>query len=293
MKISCIGEVLMDHFPSGKIAGGAPMNVAVWLRKLGVDSYLISKVGVDDDGSYLKKFLLLNQLSTAYIDTDDDLPTGFVKVLLREGSATYHIHHPVAWDRISISEDKIALVERSDALVFGSLASRDHRSQTAIVELMKYAKYKVFDINLRPPHYSNELLDQYIRASDLVKFNDEEIYEMGAYYGISKNKSLDYHITAISEETNTPSICVTKGSHGAVLMHKEEMFHFAGYRIQVKDTVGAGDSFLAGMLSQLLANDKDPAFALRYGCAIGAFVASQNGANPDFNPVYFKEKFHL
>ena len=293
MKVTCFGEILMDHFPTGKVAGGAPMNVAVWLQKLGLQSYVISKVGKDEDGDYLLEFLKQNGLSTSFIHTDDVLPSGYVEVYLKDGSATYNIHYPVAWDRITLSQEKIELVKESAALVYGSLASRDEVSRSSLIALMNHADFKVFDVNLRPPHYSMEILDQYIMSSNLIKFNDEEIYEIGEHYSISKNKSMEYHIEAMADITQTESICVTKGKHGAVLFYQNTMYHFAGFHVVVKDTVGAGDSFLGGMLSQLLMPDSDPEFALRYGCAIGAYVASQKGANPEFNESFFKEKFRL
>lgn len=114
--------------------------------------------------------------------------------------------------------------------------------------------------------------------SDFINFNADELYEISAFLN-SPYHSLKQNIVFIAEKTNTKQICVTKGSHGAVLYHNEKMYNNSGYKINVVDTVGAGDSFLAGLLSKLL-TDANPQEAIDFACALGAIVAKNEGANP-------------
>ncbi len=277
--IICFGEVLFDVFPTHKKIGGAPLNVALRLASLGINAQIISRVGNDEIGKELLAFIKKNGVDTDTIQIDENLSTGQVIVQLNEkGSASYTINYPVAWDKIiCIPEDEI-MVKKADALVFGSLVCRDSVSQESLLEIINYAKYAVFDVNLRAPFYTKEILISLMMQSDFIKFNDEELYEISAFMN-SPYHSLEQNILFIAEQTNTKHICVTKGSHGAVLYYNEKMYYNSGYKIDVVDTVGSGDSFLAGLLSELLTNS-DPQKAIDFACALGAIVAKNEGANP-------------
>ena len=158
------------------------------------------------------------------------------------------------------------------------LAARDESSRNTLINLLELAKYKIFDLNLRPPYYTKELLIKLMDAADFIKFNDDELYEVSGYLD-SKYRSTEQNIRFISEKTNTKHICVTKGHHGAVLLHDDTFYYNSGYLIKVIDTVGAGDSFLGALISQLL-NKVNPQEAIDFACAVGAMVAQSEGANP-------------
>ncbi len=277
--VVCFGEVLFDVFPTHRKIGGAPLNVAVRLASLGFNSNIISRVGNDNIGSELIAFVKENKVSTKSIQIDTTLKTGQVIVELNDkGSASYTIDYPVAWDKIVCTAEDEILVKKADALIFGSLSCRDQFTQTTLFELLNYAKYAVFDVNLRAPFYSKELLIRLMKQSDFIKFNDDELYEISDYLKSPFN-SLEQNIIFIKEQTNAQHICVTKGSHGAVLYYNNKFYYNSGYKIKVADTVGAGDSFLAGLLSKLLIKE-DPQKAIDFACALGALVAQKEGANP-------------
>ena len=280
LKVICFGEVLLDIFPDGKRIGGAPLNVASRLSASGIDSTIISRIGNDQNGRENLSFLQDRKVNTNYIQIDSSYPTGTVIVTLNKaGSATYEIEAPAAWESIEVNEDTIEAVKNSDAFIFGSLACRDEKSRSTLVGLLKYAQFKIFDVNLRPPYYSESVVKSLMMEADFVKFNDEELYEIAALLDSPYN-SLEQNLNFISDKTFTKTICVTKGPHGAVLLHEGVLFNNSGYQIKVRDTVGAGDSFLASLLSLLL-QQKDPQQAINYACAVGALVASKEGANPD------------
>ena len=277
--VICFGEVLFDVFPTHKKIGGAPLNVALRLASLGVDAQIISRIGNDEIGEELVRFVAQNGVPTATIQIDSTLKTGEVIVKLDEkGSASYTINYPVAWDEIQLTPEIENTVINADALVFGSLVCRNSVSFQTLLALLKVAKYKIFDVNLRAPFYTKDILIALMQQADFIKFNDDELYEISEFMD-SPYHSLEQNMLFIAEKTNTKSICVTKGNHGAALYYGGKMYYNSGYKINVVDTVGAGDSFLAGLLSKLLDNE-DPQKAIDFACALGALVASNEGANP-------------
>lgn len=278
-RITCFGEVLWDVFPTHEKIGGAPLNVALRLNSFNHEVYMITAIGKDKRGDALINYITESGLSKAHIQINETLETGAVHVSLNDkGSASYTIEFPRAWDAIQLNDDLKVLVSSSDAFVFGSLVARDNTSKKTLFELIEASQYAIFDLNLRPPHYTKELLIYLMNKADFIKFNDEELYEVSAYLG-SKYLSMEQNIRFISEVTNTKHICVTKGNHGAVLWYHNAFYYNSGYLIKVKDTVGAGDSFLASLISQLL-NKVNPQDAINFACAVGAMVAQSEGANP-------------
>ena len=281
MKATCFGEVLWDVFPSHKKIGGAPLNVAVRLTTTRIDTALISKVGDDTLGEEIVSYLKSNGLSTDTIQKDIEHPTGEVKVHLdSEGVASYTINEPVAWDFVELTENARQKVKEADVFIYGSLASRNSVSRNTLFQLLELAKFKVLDINLRPPFYDKELLLQLMTEADFIKCNDEELEEIKAYLKIHASEEREI-IKEVAKLTNTQQICVTRGGKGAVLYFKKAFYSNKGYKVKVIDTVGAGDSFLATLLTNLV-KEKKPQKALDKACAMGAMVAGSEGANPVF-----------
>ncbi|GAA4961455.1 carbohydrate kinase [Algibacter aquimarinus] len=280
--IVCFGEVLWDVFPHDKKIGGAPLNVAVRSKLFGNEVSIISAVGNDKLGISILDYLKENKVNTDCVQLLDKYKTGEVKVTLNsKGSASYSIEYPSAWDKISITELSKNKVKKADALVFGSLITRDNVSKETLFELVKLAKYKVFDLNLRPPHFKKDILIHLMEQSDFIKLNDEELYQVSNFLG-SKFNSLEQNLKFIAKKTNTKHLCVTKGSFGAVLLYNEKLYYNSGYKIKVDDTVGAGDSFLGSLISQLLSKE-NPQKAINLACAVGALVAQNKGANPELS----------
>lgn len=279
LKGVCFGEILFDVFLEHKKIGGAPLNVASRIKSLGGDIYIISAVGSNSNGRELIEYIKNLGINIKTIEIKNDYPTGLVNVILNEkGNASYDIHYPSAWDKIEPSVANTSIVEEADFLVYGSLASRDAVSRNTLKQLLEVAKYKIFDVNLRVPHYTQKTLTDLLNAANFIKFNDDELFEIAGYLK-STHKSLEQNIKFIAKETNTEAVCVTLGSHGAVLFWENKFYYNCGFKVKVIDTVGSGDSFLASLIVKLL-DEKDPQFALNYACAVGAIVAQYEGANP-------------
>lgn len=279
--IVCFGEVLWDLLPSGKIAGGAPMNVAYHASQLGIEAKMISKVGNDDLGNQLIEFLNLKGVDTSWVDLDNSFPTGTVKVTLdTKGSPSYEIIAPVAWDYIHVNEKNKKAVQNADAFIFGSLAVRNETSRNTLLELLQLAKLKIFDVNLRSPFYTKDLLIELLHQADIVKMNDEELAIIGDWLGINDIES--NAAMQIKNHFNFYQLIVTRGADGAWLFHEDKMIATQAIKIKVQDTIGSGDSFLAGYISKYLQGEI-PENCLKFACAIGAFVATKSGGTPEFS----------
>ena len=288
LKAVCFGEVLWDVFPTHKKIGGAPLNVALRLNSFGIQTTMISRVGLDENGSDIKQFIQEHQSDTQFIQEGDDYKTGVVNVMINEkGNASYGIMYPSAWDKIQLTDEMKELVSKADAFVFGSLICRDEVSRATLFSLLDVAKYKVLDANLRAPYYTTEVLVELMSKADFIKLNDEELREISRELDSPYN-SFEQNIKFIARKINAKHICVTKGEFGAVLYYDEKFYYNSGYFIKVVDTVGAGDSFLASLTMKLL-KGKSPQKALNYACAVGALVAGQEGANPKISDVEIRK----
>ncbi|WP_035672543.1 carbohydrate kinase [Flavobacterium sp. 83] len=279
LKGVCFGEILFDVFLEHKKIGGAPLNVASRLSSLGGEVSVISGVGNDLHGKELIEYLNVSGINTDAVQVKDNYPTGLVNVILNEkGNASYDINYPSAWDKIETSNENISIVKNADFFVYGSLSSRDSVSRNTLDQLLAVAKYKIFDVNLRVPHYTKKNVLDLLQESDFIKFNDDELNEICEDLNSNK-KSLEQNIKFIAKETNTDTVCVTLGSHGAVLYCNDTFYHNCGFKVNVVDTVGSGDSFLASLIIMLL-NGEDPQYAINFASAVGAIVAQNEGANP-------------
>ena len=258
--------------------GAAPFNIAASIHDLGGNVQLISRVGKDSLGNEIIENIKAKGLSIKFIQSDNFHSTGRVLVALdKNGIAKYEIAQDTAWDFIEPTPTIINAVSEANTFIFGSLVSRSASKET-LDKLLNLSMFSVFDLNLRPPFYTLETLTQLMIKTNMLKFNDDELYEIANALG-SPYHSLDQHIVYLVAKTNTPIICVTKGMHGAVLYHHGDWFYNSGYRVEVKDTVGAGDSFLAILVLGLL-QDNSLQSTLNDACGMGALVSSSKGANP-------------
>ncbi|WP_405211121.1 carbohydrate kinase [Dokdonia sp. Asnod2-E02] len=295
LKIASYGEILWDVFPDEKRLGGAPLNVALRLHSFGVDVSMISSLGNDALGKEALALIKEKGLDTALIQRNDKA-TGQVKVTLDKArSASYEIAQDTAWDAIAWNEKNAEAVTAADALIIGSLAFRESgnildaldedstMAETAVnleaIEVLaERSKFTVFDLNLRAPHYDLEIVAGLMEAADMIKLNDEELELIVMAMGI-EGDTLEDELKMLSAMTETPTVCVTLGSEGAMLYHKGGIHTQVGFPAKVVDTVGAGDSFLATLVFGLLSGETAED-ALEVACAVGSLVAGKPGANP-------------
>ena len=169
--ILCFGEILWDTFGSEKVAGGAPMNVARHLARQHTPVSFASRVGADESGGALVTFLKESGLFSDLIQTDDNLPTCEVTVKLDEtGQATYTIPEPVSWDNIQLSNELNAAAINASAIIYGTLACREETTKNTLLKLLdESTALKIFDVNLRPPHYTMGTINTFISGAGRSK----------------------------------------------------------------------------------------------------------------------------
>ena len=287
MAIACFGEMLWDVLPTGKQPGGAPLNGAVHLRNFGLEAQLISRVGHDDLGAELLAFVESKDLSTKYVQRGETHLTGVVKAnVSNTNEVTYKIVQPVAWDYIQYEPALSDLVQGAEAFVFGSLAARSPVSRETLYRLLQQAPLKVFDVNLRPPHYSRDVVQYLLRHADIVKLNHHELAEIMGWFGASpaEETALEW----LAHRFQLQAVCVTKGADGAALWTGGQRYRSPGRAVAVQDTIGSGDAFLAALLRGLLAG-QPPADNLAFACAAGSLVATFQGATPAISESMVRE----
>jgi fructokinase len=280
IELLTIGEVLWDLFPQGKQLGGAPFNVAYHARQLGVRAGAISRVGADALGSEIVARARAHGLPEDLIQVDPVRPTGTVAVSLdAAGSPTFTITQGVAWDAIEVPRGIDTILGAARAVAFGTLAQRDGPSRDAIRTILERtpAPYKLYDINLRPPFWSEDIIRYSLQAATMVKLNDGELMVVRDLFALPPDD--DDACRALGERFGLALVCVTKGAQGCAICEGGVVSHVPGRPVKVADTVGAGDAFSAGLLARLL--EGAPAGeAARFANALGALVASRPGATP-------------
>jgi len=279
-KVVCFGEVLWDILPSGPVPGGAPMNVTYHLHKQQKNPALITRIGLDDKGKELLNIFSNYGVCTDYFQVDYDHETGKVFAEPNEhNEVVYDIVMPVAWDFIQWEDGFEDLISNAEYFVFGSLSARNAVSKNTLLKGLEIAKNKVLDINLRAPHFNRRIVEELLSKADFLKINLAELELITGWF--SKYKNIEDRVKSINDKFNISNIVVTMGGDGAILFLNGKVYRHSGYKVQVTDTVGSGDAFLAGLLTKLL-DKASPEDALAFASGIGAFIATQRGACPQY-----------
>lgn len=279
-KVIGIGELLFDVFPAGKKLGGAPVNFAYHVQQLGLDSLAVSAIGKDPLGDEILS--LLEQKDIKGYVPRVDAPTGTVQVSLdAEGVPTFTIMEDVAWDRIPFSEELGKEASRCSAICFGSLAQRSVTSHETIRRVVNMAPKEaliIFDINLRQHFYSKDLIEESLRECNILKINETEFELVMPLLG---SKETDYRKGSewLMKEYEINTVILTCGAEGSYIFADDFVSFEPTPKVEVADTVGAGDSFTAAFCASLLKGEsmKD---AHRKAVEVSAYVCTQTGAMP-------------
>jgi len=291
MRVLCFGEVLWDCLPQGRFLGGAPLNVAYHLRKLGIESHIISAVGADEPGDEALEALRQKGIATQFVERSKTRPTGTVQVELdAAGQPRFEILTDVAWDDIPVTDEILKVAASSDAVVFGTLAARSGRNRAALRRLLEIpGPRRVLDVNLRPPFDDLPRTEALCHHADLVKLNEDELARMCGLVepGTTVPPKLDLQdaILRLAKRVGSRAFCVTLGERGACYFGREGRFVEPAPQVKVQDTVGAGDAFTAALVAGQ-GRDSSPTgtqAALKNACALGAYVASLRGAQPQYD----------
>ena len=280
-----IGEILFDLLPTGAQLGGAPANFAYHVNQLGGNGIAVSAIGKDALGEEVKTILAEKGLKA--ILPEVDCPTGVVNVTLDEkGVPTYTIIEGVAWDNVPYTPEMKAVASEACAVCFGTLAQRGTVTRKTILDFiadMPADSLKVYDINLRQHFFSKEIIETSLKVADILKINDEEILIMAKLLGLDGTP--EEACRAILRLYGLRLVILTKGGDGSEVITEDTVLSIACPKVQIADTVGAGDSFTAAFIRAYLRGDT-LAECHRLANEVSAYVCSKNGAMPAYDRTF-------
>lgn len=282
-KIVGIGEILWDVFPHSRKLGGAPANFAYFVKKLGQDGLVASRVGDDFLGKEIMDSLFKLGLARDFIQIDSKHQTGTVDVKIDDGGRPdYIINKNVAWDFLELNNRWEKLAGEADVICFGTLAQRSLKSRRTIVNFLKMARstaIKVLDINLRQNFYSLKIIIRSLELATILKLNKEELWQLRNLMNYSNEKNDINFCRKLINEYGIKLICLTRGEDGSLLIDESDYYDHPGYKISVADTVGAGDAFTAAMVMQYLGGRTLGEMSSSAN-RLGSWVSSQIGPTP-------------
>ena len=276
-----LGEALWDVLPEGKKLGGAPANFAYHAGQFGLDTIAISALG--EDALAEETIEALKEHDLNYLMPHVPYPTGTVQVSLTgDGIPTYDIKEGVAWDNIPYTDEMTEIARNARAVCFGSLAQRNKVSRENIRKFLADTPadcLKICDINLRQQFYSKEVLEDSFRLCNILKINDEELVVVNRMFGYD---GLDMRQTCekMVQDYGLKMLVLTCGTNGSYVFTDDGLTSFQETpKVEVADTVGAGDSF-TGSFCACIINGKPVQEAHKTAVQVSAFVCTQNGAMP-------------
>jgi len=279
-----IGELLWDVLPDGKKLGGAPCNFVYHAQKQGANGLVLSAVGDDKNGKEILEVLKSKNISNLLIQVNDK-PTSTVDVMLhKDGIPEYIIHNNVAWDFIRFDELLVKKIAKADILCFGTLAQRNAVTRVTIEQLLKLSKPDaliVFDINLRQNFYNKKIIERSLGMCNVLKLNEDELPIVCNFLKVESTNE-EEQILSLIKTYNLKLVAFTKGGEDSLLMTPTDRSYLKTPKVEVKDTVGAGDSFTAAMMVGFL--NQNPLKEIHQKAVeISAFVCTQDGAMPEYN----------
>lgn len=282
-KIIGLGELLWDLLPAGKALGGAPCNFAYHASNCdGCEGVAISAIGKDELGDEIQAVVADKKIKN--IISAVEYPTGTVNVTLdNEGIPAYDICRNVAWDYIPFTPEMESLAKEADAACFGSLAQRSETSRNTIrafLNAMPKDSLKVFDINLRQDYFSKELIEDSLKLSNILKINDDEVEVVRNLFGWN-GESDEEVCRRLLKDYDLKMVVETCGAKESFVYYPNGTSHVLTPKVEVVDTVGAGDSFTGSFVGTLLSG-KSIEEAHRKAVETAAFVCTQNGAMPEY-----------
>lgn len=273
-----VGEFLWDITPTGKRAGGAPVNFAYHASCDEVEGWAVSAVGKDGLGREL--LTVAKEKGIRLLVAEVDRPTGTVDVILNNGQPDFHIHENVAWDYIPLTDELLKKASSASAITFGTLAQRSPVSRATTQALLKAASesaWKVYDINLRQKFWSKELIEESLQLANVFKINDDEMDLLKGLFGFG-DMGYDDVAARFIQDYGLRMLVLTAGSKFSSIYTPEgKVSEIQTPKVEVNDTIGAGDSFTGTLISGLLRGKSIPE-AHADAVETAAYVCTQSGA---------------
>jgi fructokinase len=288
MRIVSIGEILWDVIGQAEYLGGAPLNFAAHAHKLGHEVFLVSGVGDDQRGRLALDGLRQHGISTGFVQVISGKNTGTAEVELDpDGKPVFRIVRPAAYDFVELTASQRARIAQlqPDWIYFGTLfhvPPQNLSSTLRLVDELPDTK-RFYDVNLRDGNWSLAVVEQLARRATVIKLSDSEAEFLDASLNADGHEgSVQHFCQRWSEQYRCKIICVTCGERGCCLYRQGTYAQVPGFKVQIADTVGAGDAFAAALLHGL-EQGWELAECGRFANAVGALAASRAGAIPEWS----------
>jgi fructokinase len=286
VNIVCVGEVLWDVFDQAEHLGGAALNFAAHAHVLGHNVSFISAIGEDKRGERVLIRMKELGLSTKYIHKVKEHETGIVTVNLdSQGQPHFVLHRPAAYDFPELSSPDLDDLksQKPDCIYYGTLFQMSQQAKALTLTLLESfpGARRFYDVNLRVDNYTPSLVRELMGRATVVKLNDQEASAVQAMFG-QPHHSLEKFCRRVAADFDLEAVCVTRGAEGCALLSGNDYIEAPGFRVQVADTVGAGDAFAAAFVHGLSCR-WSPAQIADFANRVGALVASRNGGTPPWS----------
>ncbi|HEX7956940.1 MAG TPA: carbohydrate kinase [Pyrinomonadaceae bacterium] len=283
-----LGELIWDVFPEGRRLGGAPSNFAYVSRLLGAEAAVATRVGRDPFGAEAVERLRRAGVSTRFVQTDAEHPTGTVRVTVGEGGEPrFEVNENSAWDYLEWTDEWARLAAGAGVVCFGTLGQRHPRARATVMRFVEEADagaLRLFDVNLRHSFFTPEMLARSLSRATVVKLNAEELSAAAAMLGLADAAGERATARALLERFPLELVAVTRGARGSLLVSRDAEDEHAGFDARVVDTIGCGDAFAAALV-RALRRGAPLALTNEVANRVGAWLATQPGATPEADPA--------
>ena len=285
-----LGELIWDLLPEGKQLGGAPTNFAYISRLLGNETAVASRVGADEPGHEALRRLERMGISTRYLQVDGQHPTGTVRVRIDEhGEARFEVNEGSAWDYLELTVEWEELASMADAICFGTLGQRRSQARQSILGFLKLTRasaVRVFDVNLRHSFFTPEMLIESLKLATIVKLSSEELAMVGHMLELNEDgeEALSRRLRA---EFDLSLVAITRGANGSLLVTDSDAISHPGVRVEVVDTIGAGDAFTATLVHYYLRRASLTTIS-EAANRMGSWITTKAGATPEASTQMLK-----
>jgi fructokinase len=287
MRIVSVGEILWDVIGDREYLGGAPLNFAAHARQLGHEVFLLSAVGEDDRGRRALEGLRERGISTELVQVFRGKNTGTAEVELdAEGKPIFRIARPAAYDFVDLTTAQLKRVAEllPQWIYFGTLYHMSGQALASTLKLLEAtpSARRFYDVNLRDGNWSLAVVEQLSAHANVVKLSDSEAESLdGSLNAGGQGASVEDFCRRWSDQYSCETMCVTFGERGCAVFQHGAYCEVPGFKVQVADTVGAGDAFAAAFLHGI-EQGWDARLTGRFANAVGALVASRSGATPEW-----------
>ena len=296
VKTLSFGAVVWDIIHREEHIGGAPFNLVAHMAKLGCNSAIVTRVGKDARGNAAIDEMKKLGIDTSFVQKDPKHRTGTAEVVITGlGLPTYKIPEDAAYDYIEINEYILNAIKafKPDVICFGTLEQRNKVTRESLYKLLDNvsAKHIFFDVNIRFGFYPEHIIKKSMSYSSIIKFNESEVGLISEllYKELLSEKNF---VNKITEDYAIQTLCITKGKDGCIIYHEGKSKSYPEYVVEVIDTIGAGDAFSAAFLNNYCKTN-DAFESARLGNIMGAYVASQKGAIPEYTEEIMKIMFPI